>query len=175
MQCRCEEYPPSEDTFLLCDYVRGISGGSALEIGAGSGYVSRVLEENFGLVVCTEISRRVLADQTYPAGNRVCCNAADALRGRFDLIVSNPPYLDTPGISFRATDGGRDGVEVSCMFLRSAAPLLGRDGQIAMVASSLSRHDVLADLASSLGLNITVAMRKKLFFEELYVLRMAYR
>lgn len=174
MRGQCEEYPPSEDTFLLCDYIEGLSGGSALEIGSGSGYVTGLLERRFGFVACTDISHRVLANQTYPAQNRICCNAADAVRGQFDVIVSNPPYLDSNPVLFRETDGGRGGIEVPGMFMRSAAPLLRRGGQLAMVVSSLSRYDMLIALAESLGMSAQIAMRKKLFFEELYVMRAAY-
>ncbi len=168
------EYTPSEDTYLLCDYIEELSGESALEIGGGSGYVSKVLERNFKRVVCTEISFHILCNQTYPVTNPVCCNAADAIHGQFDAILSNPPYLDTEVIRFPDTDGGPGGIAIPGMFMCSAAPLLKPGGQLAMITSSLSRYDQLLNLARSLGLHAEIAMKKKLFFEELYVLR-AYR
>ena len=174
MSSPCEEYPPSEDTFLLCDYIEGLYGEAALEVGSGSGYITRILERRFGLVACTDISHCILANQTYRAENRICCNAADALRGQFDLIVSNPPYLDADPIRFQDTDGGSEGMQVSCMFVRSAAPLLRRGGQMAVVSSSLSRHDRLMETAESMGMRARIAMRKKLFFEDLFVVRIDY-
>jgi len=171
----CREYEPAEDTFLLCDYVEGLSGRAALDIGSGSGYVTRLLERSFEVVVGTDIDHCILKNQTYPARNRVCCNAADALRGEFDVIVSNPPYLDTEDISFPDTDGGPGGVAVPGRFLRSAAPLLAPGGAMGMVVSSLSRHTELARLAASLGLKADIAMRRRLFYEELYVLRLTHR
>ncbi len=171
----CREYEPAEDTFLLCDYVEGLSGRRALDVGSGSGYVTRLLERSFDLVVGTDIDPWVLENQTYPARNRVCCNAADALNCTFDVIVSNPPYLDTPGIEFRDTDGGPGGICVPGEFLRSAAPLLAPGGEMGMVASSLSRHDELAKQARGLGLKTEIAARRRLFYEELYVLRLTHR
>lgn len=151
-----------------------ISGDAALEIGTGSGYVARLLEERFGFVACTEIHHKVLVRQTYPVMHRICCNAADAITGSFDVIVSNPPYLDTESIIYPDTDGGPGGMLIPEMFLRSAAPLLRRGGHIAMVVSSLSRYDTLMDAATSMGFIPEIVMRKKLFFEELYVIRASY-
>lgn len=170
----CEEYEPAEDTFLLCDYAQSLYGGTALDIGSGSGYVTRLLEQNFEFVACTDISHGVLRSQTYPARNRVCCNAADALHCKFDVIVSNPPYLDTETIQFPETDGGPGGVTVPAMFVRSAAPLLASGGEMGMVVSSLSRYGDLVGLAGSLGLKAEIALRRRLFCEELYVLRLTH-
>lgn len=169
-----EEYSPAEDTFLLCDYIDTISGDSALDIGSGSGYVTCALQNRFGFVACTEINYDILLNQTYPAANRICCRAADALCGQFDVIVSNPPYLATDTVRFQDTDGGVDGVQIPGLILRSAAPLLRRGGHIAMITSSLSRYDTLMAMANSIGLRADIAMRKKLFFEELYVMRAVY-
>lgn len=169
------EYAPAEDTFLLCRYIDTISGDSALEVGSGSGFVTKLLERRFGYVACTDIDHRILREQTHPAQNRICCHAADAIRYKFDVIVSNPPYLDTEDVRFGDTDGGPGGVSVPISFLHSMAPRLKPDGHIAMVISSLSRLDILAEQARRLGMLHEIAMRQRLFFEELYVVRMAYR
>ena len=171
----CEEYAPAEDTYLLCDYARGLSGEAALDVGSGSGYVTRLLEQNFGFVVGTDINHHVLCHQTYPAQNRVCCNAADALCCKFDVIVSNPPYLDTDTIRFLDTDGGPGGMAVPAAIVRSAAPLLAPGGEMGMVVSSLSRYDDLVWLADSMGLKAEIALRRRLFYEDLYVLRLVHR
>lgn len=175
MPAPCREYEPAEDTFLLCDYVEGLSGSRALDIGSGSGYVTRLLERNFDMVVGTDIDLCVLENQTYPAENIVCCNAADALNCMFDTIVSNPPYLDTTQIRFLDTDGGPGGVYIPTKILHSAAPLLAPGGNMGIVMSSLSRHDVLAAQAAALGLRTEIVARRRLFYEELYVLRLTYR
>lgn len=169
------EYTPAEDTFLLCDYIDTIYGESALEIGSGSGFVTKLLESRFDFVVCTDIDYTTLYNQTYAAQNRICCNAADAIHHKFDVIVSNPPYLDTKTVQFLDTDGGPGGIEVPVRFLHSATPLLHRDGHIAMVMSSLSRYDLLVQEASAVGLHSEIAIKRRLFFEEIYIVKMYYR
>ena len=166
------EYTPAEDTFLLCDYIDTISGYSALEVGSGSGFVTKLLESRFDFVVCTDIAHDVLCNQTHMAQNRICCNAADAIHYKFDVIVSNPPYLDTDTIQFPDTDGGPGGIQVPMMFLRSAAPLLHKDGHMAMVLSSLSRYDIIMRQARTMGFQSDIVLKRRLFFEELYIVKM---
>ncbi|MXX20453.1 MAG: methyltransferase [Cenarchaeum sp. SB0661_bin_35] len=168
------EYTPAEDTFLLCDYIDTISGESALEIGSGSGFVTRLLESRFDFVACTDIDHTVLRNQTHATENRICCNAADAIHYKFDVIVSNPPYLDTKTIRFLDTDGGCGGVQVPIIFLRSAVPLLHMNGHIAMVMSSLSRYDLFTQEASGMGLCSEIVMRRHLFFEDIYIVRVRH-
>ena len=164
---RSGEYPPSEDTFLLADRIAGERGASALDIGSGSGYLTRILEANFGLVVGTDIDLAALRGQTYGAENPVCCSGADALRHGFDLVVCNMPYLATERVEDPATDGGPGGTEVPGRILRSARRVMGRGGRLLFVTSSLSDYPALVGLAASLGLRARVAARRRLFFEEL--------
>ena len=166
---RAAEYEPAEDTFLLDDHVRGRSGRRALDIGSGSGYVTRSLEESFGTVVGTDISHAVLRGQTYRGANRVCCDGADALSGLFDLVVCNLPYLATDGIDDVSTDGGPRGTLVPLRIIRSAAPRVAPGGALLFVTSSLSCYDALIAEAGRLGLVAGVLARKRLFFEELVV------
>ena len=82
-----DEYPPSEDTFFLADYIGNEKGNFALDIGSGSGYLTKLLAENFSFVVGTDINYEVLKDQTYKTKNLVCCNSSDALNAKFDFII----------------------------------------------------------------------------------------
>lgn len=168
-QRESDEYAPAEDTFLLADAVESESGGAALDVGTGSGYLARQLSGRFRTVVATDVNLSVLKNQTYPAPARVCCHGASALRGPFDLAVCNPPYLATDGVSDPATDGGPGGVPVPGSIIRTVAPLLRPGGKLFFVSSSLSDYGSLISLCSRLGMEASVARRKRLFFEELVV------
>lgn len=162
-----KEYPPSEDTFFMAGWIAGERGERALDIGSGSGYLTKLLSENFGTVIGTDIDHDILAGQTYRTENLVCCNGADALGAKFDLIVCNLPYLATDHILDPATDGGPRGLEAPRRILDSAAPRLKRGGKLVYVTSSLSDYGSLLDYARGLGLETGIVARKKLFFEEL--------
>jgi len=165
------EYIPAEDTFLLADAAQCESGRAALDMGTGSGYLAKILQERFETVVATDVDLGVLRRQTYPARMRVCCHGASALRGPFDLAVCNPPYLATEEVRDPSTDGGPGGVPVPASMIRTAAPLLRPGGRLLFVSSSLSDYGSLMRLCSELGAEASVALRKRLFFEELVVVR----
>ena len=162
-----EEYPPSEDTFFIANNIEDEKGNLALDIGSGSGYLTKLLAENFSFVVGTDINYNVLVHQTYKTKNLICCNSSDALNVKFDFIVCNLPYLATNEIIDVATDGGKDGFEIPKKIIYSAFKNLKEDGKFIFVTSSLSNYQKLIDYTQNLGLNTRILAKKKLFFEEL--------
>ena len=66
---RDEEYSPAEDTFFIADYIEKEKGLSALDVGSGSGYLTKLLSEKFTFVVGTDINFVVLKNQTYSTKN----------------------------------------------------------------------------------------------------------
>ena len=162
-----EQYAPAEDTFFLDDHIKNEKGNSALDIGSGSGYLTKVLEESFSLVVGTDINYNVLKNQTYKTKNLICCNGADALNNKFDLIICNLPYLATDEILDIATDGGPEGLEIPLKIIKSAIPCLKEHGKFLFVTSSLSNYQELIAVTKSEGLDVKIISTKKLFFEKL--------
>lgn len=169
-----EEYPPSEDTFFLADYIGGTPcGRAALDVGSGSGYITRMLRDRFEVVVGTDLLFPVLKNQSgaYRTENLVCCNGSDALRARFDLVVCNPPYLATDTVRYVATDGGPRGLTVPSLIMDSVCGNVKGDGRFVFVSTTLSdygglmRHAVRAGFADA-----RIISRKKLFFEELLLI-----
>ena len=163
-----DEYPPSEDTFFIAENIENEKGEYALDIGSGSGYLTKLLSENFSLVVGTDINCDVLQHQTsYKTKNLICCNGSDALGIKFDFIVCNLPYLATDEIIDIATDGGTEGFEIPKKIFDSALKNLKKGGKFIFVTSSLSNYQKLIDYVQKLGLKPKILAKKKLFFEEL--------
>jgi len=165
-----DEYPPSEDTFFIADNIENEKGDFALDIGSGSGYLTKLLSENFSFVVGTDLNYKVLQHQTYKTKNLICCNASDALKIKFDLIVCNLPYLATNEILDIATDGGAEGLEIPLKIIKSAISCLNISGKFLFVTSSLSNYQALIDASKKEGLTAKVIAKKKLFFEELIII-----
>ena len=165
-----DEYPLSEDTFFLVDNIENEKGDFALDIGSGSGYLTKLLSENFSFVVGTDTNFEVLKHQTYKTKNLICCHGSDALNVKFDLIVCNPPYLATDEILDIATDGGTEGLEIPINIIKSAIPCLNRTGKFLFVTSSLSNYQALIDATKKEGLTVKIIAKKKLFFEELIII-----
>ena len=163
-----DEYPPSEDTFFIANNIENENGYSALDIGSGSGYLTKLLCKNFSLVIGTDINCDVLHHQsTYKTDNLICCNGSDALKIKFDFIVCNLPYLATDEILDIATDGGAEGFEIPKKIFDSSLKNLKETGKFIFVTSSLSNYQKLMDYVEQLGLKTKIIARKKLFFEEL--------
>lgn len=164
---RNDEYEPAEDTFFMAEYVEKEKGRSALDVGSGSGYLTKLLSQNFSFVMGTDINFPVLKNQTYKTNNLICCNGADAINYKFDLIICNLPYLATDEILDIATDGGEEGFEIPKKILDSVYDKIKSHGKFIFVTSSLSNYQKLIDYAQKLGLKSQIIAKKKLFFEEL--------
>ena len=162
-----EEYPPSEDTFFIADNIENEKGNFALDVGSGSGYLTKLLSKNFSFVVGTDINFNVLKNQTYKTKNIVCCNGSDALKIKFDFIVCNLPYLATDTIIDIATDGGEEGFEIPKKIFDSVINNIAENGKFIFVTSSLSNYQKLIEYTQKLGLKTRIMAKKKLFFEEL--------
>ena len=134
-----DEYPPSEDTFFIANNIENEKGNYALDIGSGSGYLTKLLCKNFSFVVGTDINCDVLQNQSsYKTNNLICCNGSDAIKIKFDFIVCNLPYLATDEILDIATDGGTEGFEIPKKIFDSALKNLKKGGKFIFVTSSLS-------------------------------------
>ena len=76
------------------------------------------------------------------------------LRGRFDIIVSNPPYIPTAEIETLqrevrdfeprlALDGGEDGLEIYRRIAKDALKYLNRGGMLIMEVGAGEAEDVI--------------------------------
>ena len=160
-------YAPAEDTFFLEDNLVNEKGKWALDIGTGSGYLTRTLSKNFLQVIATDIDFHSLINQNKKIKNCICCDAADALNCKFDLIVCNMPYLQSDRIEDRRVDGGKEGIVVPLKIIKSAVKCLSDSGKMLFVTSSLANYEKLIEKTRDLGFNVNIVARKKLFFEEL--------
>ena len=170
-------YVPSEDSFLLAECVRLYRGKSALEIGVGSGIILEALVDRFDRVAGTDIDLEALRSCKPRTGALlVCCDAASAFAptGKYDLVVSNPPYLPSDeSVIDRTVHGGPTGIEATINFIESALPLLVESGRILVVVSSHAESSSLRSLAAKRNLKTRLIKQKSLFFETLSVVELS--
>lgn len=169
MQNKSDVYTPAEDTFFLADNIIHERGSLALEIGTGSGYLAKILENNFDLVVGTDIDFCSLISQENKVKNRICCSGADSLDAKFDLVVCNLPYLPSDQILDRTVDGGYEGLEEPLKIIKSASNCIKQHGRMVYLTSSLANHEKLVEKTKSFGFSVKILATKKLFFEELII------
>ena len=151
-------YEPREDSFLLQKAVKGIGVKRALDIGTGSGIIAKELMKNCGHVLATDIE-----DVKVEGIDFVKSDLFENVKGKFDLITWNPPYL--PGNEFPELDCGNGGIILK--FFREAKKHLNPGGKIMVVLSSLT--PVGESEIGAMGYRTRVVAREKLDFEELRV------
>jgi release factor glutamine methyltransferase len=133
------------------------------DIGTGSGAILLALlselPDAYG--VGTDISEAALRTASANAARLgfarraafVACDYAAALSDRFDLIVSNPPYIrsaDIGGLAaevrdhdpHRALDGGADGLDAYRVLIPQAAPLLAPRGALVVEAGQGQAQEI---------------------------------
>jgi release factor glutamine methyltransferase len=92
----------------------------------------------------------------------VACDMAASLRGPFDAIVSNPPYIASGDIAtlapdvrdfdpHLALDGGTDGLDFY-RAIAAAAPTLLAPGGVLVVELGIGQAEPVADLFAAVGL-----------------------
>lgn len=178
-------YAPSEDTFLLADCIEHYNGRGALDIGVGSGLLLHILEKNFVYVAGSDIELQVLQHCRQQTSSEkvllVCCDAGSAFGScKFDLIVSNPPYLpndhwgnNNNNMPDPTIYGGPKGIETTIHFVNSALPLLAGDGKILVVISSFADSSALDRVAIENNMHKKVVKQKKLFYETLSIVELS--
>jgi release factor glutamine methyltransferase len=102
----------------------------------------------------------------------ICCDAASAIHDiKFDLIVTNPPYLpNNPNHVDETVDGGPTGVEVSIHILTSVLDKLSEKGKILIVVSNLSEKKQLENFIDENNLVMKQIANKDLFYESLEII-----
>ena len=174
----CQVYQPEADTYLLLDAAQKEvrPGDRVLEVGTGSGLIAATVG-NAATVVATEINPHAAACARMAGVEVVRCDLHDAVRGPFDLILFNPPYLPTEPheriddwLEY-ALDGGKSGRIAIELFAAGIGRVLAPGGRILLLISSLTGLADTKDLFSSYGYRVDVVREELLEDEMLYVLR----
>jgi len=117
--------------------------GRALDVGTGSGVQALLAAKHSDHVVATDVNPRALAFTRLGAAlsglDHVECREGsffEPVEGeRFDLVVSNPPYVISPDAQLVYRDGGLERDEVSRLAVTGAATHLA-EGGLAMVLAN---------------------------------------
>jgi len=180
-------YKPAEDTFLLLDALENVDiRGKALDMGTGSGVIAVYLAKmGFDPVLGVDINPLSgAALRTNSIRNNVDntlfvnCDLFSAVRGRFDLITFNPPYLpeERVGLANSAWAGGLPfGRRVIDDFILSLRSYLSPEGEAYLLQTERNGVQETLNLLEKGNLRGDVIAESRLMFERLIVFRIRFR
>ena len=170
-------FQPPSDSFMLADQLRQERlgpGVKVLDLGTGSGHLAVVAALTGASTVAVDVSRRALLSVGLNAllnGVRVTALRGDLFAPvagrRFDVIVSNPPYLPHPdgrlprrGLA-RAIDAGPRGRAFLDRICAQAADHLAPEGVLLLVQSSVCGERETIEALEDRGLRAEVVFRHR--------------
>ena len=157
--------PETEDMVMMA-IAAAEEGQNILDLCTGSGAIAiaayKELEKSGRKCKVTAVD--ISADALELAKENAAANEADVLfiqsdmfnriRGRFDIIISNPPYIPTKTVDTLqrevkeheprlALDGGKDGLDFYRRIAADAGKYLARGGMLIMEVGEGQAHDVV--------------------------------
>ncbi|MBC7120434.1 MAG: methyltransferase [Candidatus Methanosuratus sp.] len=173
-------YPPSEDTLLLMDAVRVESAIRGLELCSGTGAVGLSVAGCVEFMIEIDLSPVAAMNTLHNfrknevQAHIIVGDLFSPVRGEFDLIMINPPYLpDGDGaLGDLAWSGGASGRSVIDRFLSDVCSFLSSGGRAYMLQSSLNGIKESLETAEGFGLDAEVVARRDFDFESLVVIKM---
>ncbi|MFD3549196.1 HemK2/MTQ2 family protein methyltransferase [Streptomyces sp. NPDC058655] len=168
-------YRPQGDTRLVAEVLAEEAltpGVRVLEIGTGTGALALQAARRGARVTAVDVSWRAVATARLNAIRHrlplrvVHGDFASAVTGsRYDLVITNPPYVPAPGAELpvrgpeRAWDAGRDGRAVIDRICTAAPSLLHPGGVLLMVHSGMCGASETVDRLAATGMAAEVTAR----------------
>lgn len=193
----CATLVPRPETELLMEaalarHTRFAAGFTFLDLGTGSGCIAVALAHEWpqarGVAVDRSVEalsmarRNAVRNGVEQRLSFVAGSWGDALRGPFDLIVSNPPYIESAAIAgldmevrafdpILALDGGSDGLAPYRAIFSDAGRLL-RPGGAVIVEFGQGQAPAVARIAEAGGLQAQAPLRDLAGIERVIVATM---
>jgi release factor glutamine methyltransferase len=189
-------YSPAEDSWLLEEYLlkQNLAGKVCLDFGCGSGIqaiamlnagAKEVLSVDVNVDALKETGKKVkgFLIKAKKSGAQFLGQFLGArkseyfsnIKEKFDLIAFNPPYVPSDEVKWRDLDGGENGRTVIDKFISKVKVHLNPKGVVVLLISSLNNPDEVIGEFKKKGFVVSIESKKKLFFEELIILRAALK
>jgi len=163
-------YEPSEDSFLIQEFVKKYVKGRVLDMCAGTGILAKTALEKTKNVLAADIDEEAVEYCRKQGINCIKSDLFENIKGKFDLIIFNPPYLPEDKAKLKDDHfyiGGKKGNEILERFFSIARKYLNKNGKILIVFSSLTPD--VEKIIKKYSFKFKRLKEEKFFFEKLYV------
>ena len=172
-------YQPAEDSYFLSEILKKQipklliknSNLKFLEIGTGSGiqletaHSSGIKKEN---IYSCDINPASVQHCNLLGYNCIHSDLFENIKGKFDIIAFNPPYLPEHKYDKeKDTSGGKNGDEIILRFLKQAKVHLNPNGKIFLLLSSYTPTENIENELKNYKKKFLG--NEKLFYEELFI------
>lgn len=185
LELRPEVYPPAEDTELMLgalDLLGIGAGDTCCDVGTGSGVLGLRMAARGARVVAVDVSpQAALLARANARRNGLGLHVVQGsllapVRGPFDVVTFNPPYLpvqgELRGALPKAWEGGAGGIAWARLFLAGVQRVLAPGGRALVLLSSLGDEAGFLALAVERGLLAEPVAERKVPWERLTVWRL---
>ena len=164
-------YEPREDSFMLKKWVKELVKGKVLEIGCGSGVLMEAALKKTKNVQGVDVDKEAVKFCKKKGLNVKESDLFSNVKGRFDFIIFNPPYLPKGEgeEDYRDLIGGDKGYEVIERFFKEVKDYLEKEGKVLILFSSLTNKEKVDSIIEKNGFKFKLLEEESLFFEMLYV------
>jgi release factor glutamine methyltransferase len=160
-------YQPREDSYLLEKHVKMLAKGKVLDMGTGSGIQAKAALPKAESVTAVDINPKAINHLNNKI-NFIRSDLFSNVKGKFDTIIFNAPYLPEEGTKDPALDGGKKGHETIERFLAQTKEFLARNGIILLVFSSLTNKEKVDQLIEENGYQYELLEKVHIAFEDIY-------
>jgi len=177
-------YEPVEDSYLLINALRHAGDLDKLtlcDVGCGTGTIGLHAAEQGAVVTLVDVNPSAIAlSRKNAEQNNLPVRVVESdffsnVPDKFDIIVSNPPYLpadkrEEDDALTRSISGGKHGYEWTVRFLEEAKEHLQPKGVLLFTASSYSKPQVLEEHIERCGFSWSIVSQQQMGgFEELRI------
>ena len=163
-------YKPSDDSYLIEKYVKRFASGKVLDVGCGSGILMRAALTKTKNVEGVDIDDESL-EYCKKQGLKVYkSDLFSNVKGKFDFVIFNPPYLPEDEIKDKDLIGGKFGWEIIERFFLEVKNYLNKNGKILILFSSLTDKEKVDDIIFENELKFRLLEEKNVgLMEKLYI------